>query len=436
MPPRLPLPTERSAAERLAEAAYETAAAVAALLCVPAWPLLRRRGLAEGIGERLGRLPPAALHLPAAPLWIHAASVGETRAAAPLVAELRRRCPGIPLVVSATTATGRAVAAAELHPDVATLLPVDALRIIERVFCRLRPRGLILVETEIWPGLLRAAQRVGAPAVMVSGRLSARTLARYRWAGPLFQGAVRRLSALGMQSAGDAERIIALGALPVHVQVTGNLKGSAAPAVADAPPLAGLGRRPVLVAASTQPGEEEFVLAACAGLWEGARDLLLILAPRRPERFDAVERLVAEAGMRYQRRSRMGNQLDPDTQVLLLDTIGELPRHLTTAAAAFVGGTVAPLGGHNVLEPAACGVPVAFGPHTANVGEETAALVVGGGAVEVRTPDELRDFWRRMLAQPAEAAAMGARARAVAAERAEALPRTWALIAGPLGLPT
>lgn len=424
----------RPPSSRLAYAAYDVAGVLAAALAIPTAPLWLWRGYGQGLAERLGSLPAAFDRLPASPLWIHAASVGETLAAGPLVAELRRRVADTPIVMSATTLTGRAVAEKEMKPDAVTLLPVDALRIVDRAMRRVRPRCLIVLETEIWPGLLRAAHAVRAPIAVASGCLSERSLRRYRCAGALFRSALSHVTRFGMQTEADAERIIALGAHPERVTVTGSLKASrVAPAVASKPPVDGLAGRPLLVAASTQPGEEAFVLAACAGLWERHRDLVLLLAPRRPERFDAVESLVVERGLRHERRSRVSSGVATTTQVVVLDTVGELATFLPVATAVFVGGTIAPIGGHNVLEPAGYAKPVAFGPHTENVADAAAELCSEGAAVMVREPSQLGELWRRLLDRPQEARDMGARARAVVETRASAVVRTWELIAPLLG---
>jgi 3-deoxy-D-manno-octulosonic-acid transferase len=425
-------PPSRFAA-RLAYLAYDLAGGLAALAALPALPWLTRRGYGDGVGERLGQLPDAAAGLGRPPFWIHSASVGETRSAAPLVARLRERYPGCPLVVSTTTVTGREVARADLRPEVTTLLPVDALHVIDRAFRRLRPRALFLVETELWPGLLRAANAVGAVTAVVSGRLSERALQRYRWAGPLFPAALARVAAFGMQSAADAERIVSLGAPPERVRVTGSLKASLVETASSPAPLSGLDGRRVLIAASTQPGEEEFVLQAFGTLRRVYRDALLIIAPRRPERFDEVQCLIAATRLPFARRSALGTALAPEVQVLLLDTVGELVRFFPSAWAVFVGGTIAPLGGHNVLEPAAHAKAVAFGPHTDNVAEAAQALRTAGGGALVQTPGELAEYWDGLLACQAAAEAAGVRARGVAASRAESLERTWAMVAPLLG---
>ena len=430
--PASPAPPSAVSA-RLAYWGYDLIGGLAAALAVPAWPWLRGR-LGEGIEERLGRLPESVAGLAAPPIWLHSASVGETLSASPLVARLRERCPQRPLVVSTTTLTGRAVARDELRADVATLLPVDALHVVDRVFRRLRPRALLVVETELWPGLFRAAHRVGAPIALVSGRVSPRTVERGRWAGPLLPAALAQVSVFGMQTVDDAERIVALGAPSTRVHVTGSLKAARLPPAAEPPPLAGLEGRRVVVAASTQPGEEEFVLQAFAPLRRVYRDALLVIAPRRPERFAAVAEMLDAAQVRWARRSTADAALGADVQVLLVDTIGELTRFFTPAWAVFVGGTVAPLGGHNVLEPAAHGRAVAFGPHTDNVAAAAAALEAAGGAETVRTPGELAEYWDGLLARREAAEAAGERARAVALARAESLERTWELVAPLLGV--
>ncbi|MEO8604322.1 MAG: glycosyltransferase N-terminal domain-containing protein [bacterium] len=418
---------------RLAYWGYDAVGGLAALLALPAWPWLKQHGFGDGIEERLGRAATPALAQP--PFWLHCASVGETLSAAPLVGRLRERCPQRPLVVSTTTRSGRDVARDQLHADLATLLPVDALRTVDRVFRRVRPRALLVVETELWPGLLRAAARVGAATAIVSGRVSARSAERYRWAGPLFRAALGGVQAFGMQTEADAERIVGLGAPAARVRVTGSLKAARLLMPDTPPPLAGLEARRVLLAASTQPGEEEFVLQAFAALGRVYRDALLILAPRRPERFEAVAELLAAAGLRWARRSALADAVPDETQVLLLDSLGEVTQFLPAAWVAFVGGTVAPgIGGHNVLEPAVASRPVAFGPHTDNVAAAAAALCAAGAAEVVRTPGELAEYWDGLLARREAADAAGARGRSVALARAESLERTWELVAPLLGV--
>ena len=427
---RVPLP----AAQGVSSALYDLAGTALGLAALPLLPFLLLTRHGQGIGERLGRLPPAAQHL-RRPVWVHAASVGEVLAAQPLVQRLRARRPDLQLLVSTTSVTGRETARTRLGADAVTLLPLDIVWIVGRALRRVQPRGLIIVETEIWPALIRVATRRRIPLLVVSGRVSARSAARYgriRW---LMQAVLPRISAFAMQTDADAARIVGLGAPPARVQVLGSLKfardatAAAAPTREPTSPIiAPANGRPLLIAASTHAGEERLVLDACAQLWAGHPDLLLLIAPRRPERFGEVDQLLAGAGLRAERRSRLRGPVDGATQVLLLDTVGELPNVLSAARAVFVGGTIAPIGGHNVLEPAVFCKAVAFGPHTANVADAAAALLDAGAAVRVADATALRAEWRRLLDDPTAAAEMGARGRAVVAVRAAVAERTADLV--------
>jgi len=415
-----------TASQRVAYAAYDVAGAAMLALAVPALPWLWHRGLLAGVGQRLGRIPP--LPRGATPLWLHAASVGETLAALPLLQALRSRgLVGVPLVVSNTTLTGRALARREIAPQVSTLLPIDPLHIVDRALRQVRPGVLLIVETEIWPGLLRGADRAGAGIAVVSGRMSERTHRRYAAAAPLFRGALGFVDVFCMQTEEDAARVRDLGAPASRVHVTGNLKAAAAER-AGAPPVEGIAGRPVVVAASTQPGEEAFVLDTAAQLWREHGDLLLVLAPRRPERFDEAASLLEDRKIPFARRSQGDDRIDSNVRVLLLDTLGELARFYPRARAAFVGGTVAPIGGHNVLEPATAGVAVSFGPSLGNVRPAARALVDAGGGFEVGTAAELTAHWRAMLDSEDAARLAGERAREVAAERAGVVAATMARI--------
>ncbi len=408
--------------ERLAYAGYDALGLVLAALAVPAAPLLWYRGLTAGACQRLGRVPAPAQGFAQRPIWLHAASVGETLSAVPLVEALRRSCD-LPLIVSNTTLTGRAVARRELLPEVSTLLPIDPLRIVDRVFRRFRPRVLVIVETEIWPGLLRAARRSGTAIVVVSGRMSEQSLRRYQWASSLIRVALREIDAFCMQSEADADRVRRLGALPERVFVTGSLKAVRA-ANKECQKQVGFGGRPYLVAASTHPGEEALVLAACLSIWEQGVECVLVLAPRRPERFPEVVRMLEDSGLRFQRRSGRDADVAADTKVLLVDTLGELASFFGGATGVFVGGSIAEVGGHNVLEPAMAGVAVSFGPNLANVRAEADALMTAGGGLRIGSATELAAHWSKLITDPSAAEATGKRAAAVAEDRANALPRT------------
>jgi 3-deoxy-D-manno-octulosonic-acid transferase len=300
-------------------------------------------------------------------VWVHGASVGESLAALPLHDALRAR--GFATLASTTTVTGRAVLRQRRGELPVALAPLDHPWCTARALDRARPRALVLVETELWPSLTAAAARRGVPVVAVSARLSDRSFPRYRRLAFALRPTLRRLAAVGARSREDAERFVALGVPAARVEVTGDLKLEPP---REPPPLAAdlaafLGERPLFVAGSTHAGEEAAGLAALAALAAAAPDAALVLAPRHPDRFDAVERVVHDAGRRVHRRSRLavGARLGAG-EVLLLDTLGELAAVYGCARVAFVGGSLAPVGGHNVLEPVAAGAPVLFGPHTEN----------------------------------------------------------------------
>lgn len=393
-------------------------------------PLLRRLQREHGIEERLGRIP-AAVRALNCPVWVHAASVGEVLAASALIEQLRQHWPDRPVLLTTTSLTGRDTARARAGADAVMLLPLDVGAIVARVMRTVQPSILVLVETELWPALIRAAAGHGVPCVMVSGRVSAAAAARYAWVRPVLRSVLAQVRAFAMQTEADAERIRALGAPPERVQVLGNLKF--ARARSNHPVASGLAvrltaDRLLLVAASTHPGEEAMVLQACGPLWEAYPGLLLLVAPRRPERFDEVSALLKQSGNRTERRSNLQDPVASATRVLLLDTVGELPDFLSLARAVFVGGTMLPVGGHNVLEPAVFGKPVAFGPYTQNVAAAAAALLEAGGGTRVHNSGELRTLWSELLQRPEVAARMGGRARQVVAANAAVAERTFEVV--------
>lgn len=391
--------------------------------------------LLRGLAQRLGRLDVEVAALAGrSPLWLHAASVGEVLSAESLVERLRREEPEHPVLATTTSLTGRDTARTRLGVP-ATLLPLDLPPLIDSVVARLAPAALVIVETEIWPGLIGSAARRGVPVLMVSARMSDRAAARYARVRPLVAGVLGRVTAVAAQTQVDADRFLSLGAPAERVRVVGSLKfARRAPAEVRRCPI-DLGDRPVLVAASTQPGEEEIVLDACASVWATHPQTLLVLAPRRPERFDEVGRLLARRALPWDRRSRAAASVAGDTRVLLLDSIGELATFFAGARAAFVGGTLAPLGGHNVLEPATFGVPVAFGPHLDNVREAAELLRESGGGGQVGDAAELGAFWRAALDDPEAARARGSAAAREIERRAAVLDEVVELIRRELRRP-
>ncbi|HUI28176.1 MAG TPA: glycosyltransferase N-terminal domain-containing protein [Candidatus Kryptonia bacterium] len=415
---------------------YDGLGTLAGILAVPVLPVVALTRQGGGLAERLGVLPPAVAALAKLrPIWIHAASVGEVLAAAPLVEALRARPSAPPILLTATSLTGREAARAMSGVAAVMLLPIDVRWIVRHVVRAMAPSALIIMETEIWPALLHAAAAAGVPVAVVSGRVSERAAQRYALVRPIVRAALGCVSAFAMQTESDARRVRELGAPGERVSVTGSLKYARLVPMArraESSSFAGVDGRPLLIAASMQPGEEAVVLDACGGLWASHPECLLILAPRRPERFQEVDDLLAHRGVRRERRSQLEGAIAPGTQVVLLDSVGELPSLLASARSVFVGGTIAALGGHNVLEPAAAGAAVCFGPHTENVAEAAAALVEHGGGVCVRTADELLAVWRRAVAEPQTARAMGTRAREVVEARAAVLPQTMAALAAVL----
>ena len=400
-----------------------TALLAAAVTAYAPAALARRvlRGVPLNLRQRFGYGA-----VPAAPgprAWLHAVSVGETIAAAPLVDGLRRLCPELPLVVSTVTATGARVVA-ERFAGVAThrYFPLDLPAAVRRSVRAIDPAFFICMETELWPNVLRELARRGVPTMIANGRLSDRSFERYRLLRPVMRRVLADVRIFAMRSDEDARRVIALGAAPERVVVTGNLKNDAA---ADPPGAADLWRRllglrpgqRVWIAGSTHKGEEDAVLAAHATGQSVHPDLVLVLAPRHPERVEEVLALVLARGWRAVRRSTLpAAARSARPPVIVLDTVGELAQIYTIADAVFVGGSLVPRGGHNVLEPALRRKPVLVGPHTDNFREAVALLVDAGAGVVVTDAASMAAELKALLSDPVIAAKRGeAGAEAVAA---------------------
>ena len=371
------------------------------------WRGLRDRSYWQGLSERFGwgrRIEPA----PA--IWLHAVSLGEMSAAAPLVRALRARYPENALVLTSATPTGRARARGLFGDSVdVRFLPYDTPGAVARFLDRVRPRLAIIMETELWPNLFNECERRGVPLVLASARLSAKSVARYRRLGRLFRGIFSASSLVAAQTALDAERFIAIGAQSARTRVIGNIKFDVelgAGVVDQGCELrAAFGSaRPTWIAGSTHAGEEEQVLAAHEEL---RGSTLLILVPRHPDRFRAVADLLSSRGVRFTRRSS-GILPDAATQVVLADSVGELAALYASADVAFVGGSLVPIGGHNLLEPAALGLPVLTGPYQSN-GQDIARLMLQqGAALQVADRHELAAALTRLLGDPEERQRIGA----------------------------
>jgi len=350
------------------------------------WRGLRNRGYWQGLGERFGW---GGATSSTGTVWLHAVSLGEMSAAAPLIRALRSRYPQIPMVVTTATPTGRARARA-LFGDTLNVrfLPYDTPGAVRRFLARVRPRLAIIVETELWPNLFGACERAGVPLVLASARLSAKSVSRYGRLGNLFREIFSASSLVAAQTREDAERFIAIGAKSARTHVIGNIKFDMelGPGVLDhgRELRASFGsERPTWIAGSTHAGEEEQVLAAHLLLQTQVPGALLLLVPRHPDRFQAVADLLERRGIKFARRSGGvapgGAAPGVDMQVLLVDTVGELAALYASADVAFVGGSLVPIGGHNLLEPAALGLAVLTGPYNSN-GEDVAQLLLRQGA--------------------------------------------------------
>jgi 3-deoxy-D-manno-octulosonic-acid transferase len=418
---------------------------LSALLFVLLSPYFFLKGLRTGkyvhnLRERFGHLPPDVLEAAASgegAIWLHAVSVGEALAALPLARALKERYPERKLFVSTTTVTGQRLARERMpFADGFFYFPFDWEFSIRRVMTALRPALVVILETEIWPNFLRACGRSGVPVVFVNGRISERSFGRYRAANALTFGFLHRVLAHAraflMQTEEDARRLLALGAPPERVQVTGNLKFDLVPP-ASTPLVEWLereieraGRRPLAVAGSVVADEEPYVLLAFSTLAGQFKDAFLVLAPRKPERFAAAEGHLREAQLRYLRRSQLSLQepLPPDVSVLLLDSVGELAALYRLADAVFVGGSLVPSGGHNILEPAAFGKPPIFGPSMENFRELAALFLAAGAALQVHSPEDLGVAWIELYQDAARRERMGAAARALVERHRGATQKT------------
>ena len=385
------------------------------------------------LGERFGRYAGAARGAGNDVLWIHAVSLGETRAVAPLIERLQREAPRRTIVLTHMTATGREAGRTLFgNRVVQTWLPYDVPFAVRRFLAHFRPHAGLLVETELWPNLTAEAARNGIPLMLINARLSERSAQGYRRIARLSRPLIRALSGIAAQSSDDATRLAALGAR--DVVVTGNLKFDVAIPPQQLERGAALRERlgsdrPILVLASTRDGEEALLLDA---LVRAERTLpagtLVVIVPRHPQRFDSVADLLGERGMPFTRRSAPG-LVDAAVRVVLGDSLGEMFAYYSAADVAFVAGSLLPLGGQNLIEPIAAGVPTLIGPHTFNFAQASDAAVAAGAALRVDDADQLFVVAARLLADPSARAQMRRCAQTFVTAHRGAVDRLWAWLA-------
>jgi 3-deoxy-D-manno-octulosonic-acid transferase len=431
---------------------YTLMTATAAVLLSP-WFVarsLRDGKYLHGLQQRFGHLHADLRAVDGRPaIWLHAVSVGEVLAAVPLAQRLRQQYPACRLLVSTTTETGQRVARERLaFADGFFYFPLDWPGPVRRVLRTVRPALLVIVETEIWPHVLRECRRAAVPVVFVNGRVSDRSFSRYRRAlafSHSFQDFVRTVLADAalflVRSATDADRLRELGAEAERVEVTGNLKYDLAPPAESSiaawleEQITRQERWPVLVAGSVVAGEEEAVLAAYDIVQRKWNRALLVLAPRKPERFAAAAEIVRQDGWSVVRRSTVqpGVSLDENAEVFLLDTVGELAGLYRLADANFIGGSLVPSGGHNILEPAACGKAPFFGPCMENFADMAALFLESKAAVRVTSGVDLGQRWVELISNDELRRQMGRAAQSLVAANRGATERSLARIAGLLG---
>ena len=398
---------------------YTFTLALGLLLAFPYY-LVRCRKYLPTLRDRLGLLNlPQLQHS----IWVHAVSVGEVKAVEKLLEGLRREFPDKTLVVSTATPAGQVLARQRRDViDHTFYFPIDLPWCVLRSLNRVNPEMVIIAETEIWPNFLRACRRRGTRVLMINGRISDKSFARYRIVRRWLRRVFEDYTIMGMQSETDRQRIEAIGADPQKVAVFGNLKydvvSSGKPL--DPPLVTFLADwHQIWIAASTMPGEEEFVLNSFSELRKKHSDLKLIIAPRHTDRFAAVEELVKSRGLSCIRRTQLGNS----GNVLLLDTIGELAAVLAYATVVFMGGSLVPKGGHNILEPARQRKPIVFGPHMENFRDMTRLFMDANAAIQIQEASQLVPSIEGLLSNPEQASELGRNAYAVALSNTGATDR-------------
>ncbi len=403
-------------------------------------------GYRQHWGERLGlygRKPRGAMPMS---IWVHAVSVGETRAAEPLVDALLAAWPECRIILTHMTPTGRSTGKSLFAKHGARLLqsylPYDTATMVGRFIHHFEPRICILMETEVWPNLIAVCNQRSVPVALVNARLSQRSLKRAQRLGRLMSDAARGITLVAAQTEADAQRVALLGVK--NVAVTGSIKfdvvvpGAALATGARLRRL--IGQRPVLLCASTRDGEEALILDAWQRATNLPEDMLLLIVPRHPQRFDDVEKMIAARGLSMQRRSLLSDDssvpaaVPAEIQVLLGDSMGEMFAYYAACDCAFIGGSLLPLGGQNLIEACALGKPVLIGPHTFNFALVTQDALAAGAAALTQDADALMQQAAELLQDPAQLAAMGGHALEFANQHRGATQRTLALLPGLLNV--
>ncbi len=386
-----------------------------------------------GITQKLGRVRKGVLkHLRdgSRPIWIHAVSVGEVMAAHPLIRDLRKKYPGRKLILSTVTVTGNFTAKQRVpEADAVFFFPFDYPCIVRRVIGKINPAIVLIAETELWPNFFRELKRQGIPSALINGRISPRSYGNYLKFKRFFSQVFENVTLFCMQSAEDAERIKDIGADPGKVIVTGNLKFDQKIPLSSQPPIVIASGRKVITAGSTHRGEEAILLDTFMRLRKKHADLVLIIAPRHPERFDEVQGLITSAGFECQRRTRLKG---PVKDIVLLDTIGELRSFYGLCDIAFVGGSLVKVGGHNLLEPAAMKKPIIFSRYMFNFKEISEAIITAGGGIMVKDKEDLYHQLDNLLSNKQQADAMGMQAYKVIEINSGATARTIEAFSGLL----
>jgi len=422
-------------------AAYTLAILLLAVVLSPwfVYQAIRYRKYIGSLAQRMGYLPVSFNLDGDESIWIHAVSVGEALTARALVADLRERYPGLRVFLSTTTLTGQQIARTRLADvDAVFFLPFDLPPFVNRTLRLVKPRLFVMMETEIWPNLLRACRRLGVKTMLVNGRISSRSYPRYRMGRRFFTKVLADVDRFCMQSDESARRIIDIGADPARVTVTGSLKFDAA----RLPSVAVQGRprdrvlrffrlasqRSVIVAGSTMRGEELPVLRAFRRIKTSSPQALLVIAPRHADRFTEVVHVARGEGFAVARRSELAIDAEPRADVVVLDSIGELAQLYQIATVAFVGGSLVPTGGHNILEPAVYGRPIVFGPSMSNFAEIADLFLANAAAVQVSDESALERVLSDLVVDPVRRASLGAAARALVDANRGATERTLAVI--------